>query len=288
MRKLLTIVFSLAVITFCGCGSKTTDVKASTEAGQPADDAAIPTYFRGAHMSVADAEAKLTAAGFEVVATHKSTTDAKTIVFTCPTLKKEAMKPNRTFVAAMRVYVDDKEKTLSIQNPVYFGKAYMGGDFSYKTFKAVQDKLLKAFTGLKPSEENVEFDDLADYRYTMMNPRYNEPVTLTEGSYDDIMSRLKKKKTVFKIELGNNTALIGYKVGGSTKRFTKKTGRKNAILLPYPIAITEGKAVMLHGEYYIALHYPDLGMITFGTIALIPGAINDDLKKAFKKAKKKK
>ncbi|PHS55894.1 MAG: hypothetical protein COB17_10825 [Sulfurimonas sp.] len=287
MKKLLTVVFSIAVLTFCGCAGKS-EVKAATEVGQPADDAAIPTYFRGAYMSVEDAESKLSAAGFEVVATYKSTSDAKTIVFTCPTLKKEAAKPKRTFMAALRVFIDEKTKILSVQNPVYFGKAYMGKDFSYKIFSAVQAKLLATFTNLKPSEENLEYDDLADYRYTIMNPRYNEPVTLTEGTYDDIMSRLKKKKTVFKIELGNNSALIAYKLGGSTKRFTKKTGLQNAILLPYPIAITEGKATMLHGEYYIALHYPDLGMITFGTIALIPGAINDDLKKAFKKTKKKK
>lgn len=286
MRKLLTVVFSVAVLTFCGCAGKTADAKASTS-DEPTGE--VSTFLRGAYVSVEDTQTKLKDAGFEVVATYKSDADGKTIVFTCPTLKKEAAKPGRSFVAAMRVFVDDKEKQISFTNPVYFGKAYMQDEYIHAKFSAVKGKIETAFPGLKPSvDEKMDFDDLSEYRYTMMNPRFDEQPVLAEGTHDELMKRLKKKKTIFKIELSPTSTLVGYKLGGSTKRFTKKTGRQNGAILPYCIAVSEGKATMLHGEYYIALNYPNLGMITFGTIALIPGAINSDLEKAFKKAKKKK
>ena len=165
----------------------------------------------------------------------------------------------------------------------------MQDQYDHKKFSAVKAKIEKAFPGLKPSvDEKMDFEDLADYRYTMMNPRFDEQQTLAEGTHDELMKRLKKKKTIFKIELSPTSTLVGYKLGGSTKRFIKKTGRQNAALLPYCIAVSEGKATMLNGEYYIALNYPNLGMVTFATIASVPGAINSDLKKAFKKIKKKK
>jgi hypothetical protein len=49
------------------------------------------------------------------------------------------------------------------------------------------------------------------------------------------------------------------------------------------ISIDSGKAQMLKAEYYIALTYPQLGMVEFATIASVPGDVIKDLKKPFKK-----
>jgi hypothetical protein len=40
-------------------------------------------------------------------------------------LKKEASRPTRAHAAVLRLFVDEKAKTISITNPIYFGKAFM-------------------------------------------------------------------------------------------------------------------------------------------------------------------
>ena len=285
MKKLLTLVFSMVVLTFCGCAGKSADAQANTS--EPTGD--VSTYLQGAHMPVEDVQAKLTSAGFEVVSTFKSIKDGKTVVFTCPTLKKEAAKPGRASVAIMRVFVDSKEKTISITNPVYFGKAYMQKDYNHATFSAVKSKIEAVFPGLKASEDKMEFGDLAGFHFTMGMPYYEDAKVLGEGSNDDLMDKLKKykkgKSFIFELVIDADTTLVGYKIGRGTERFAKKIGRQNAGLLPWTIVVDSGKATMLQAEYYIALTYPQLGMMQFAGIASIPGDVIKDLKKPFKNKK---
>ena len=100
MKKLLVLLFSAAVLSFSGCADKGTQASAGTVA-EPIGE--ISTYLQGTHISVADAEAKLSAGGFEVLATYESVKNAHTIIFTCPSLKEEAAKPNRANIAVMKL-----------------------------------------------------------------------------------------------------------------------------------------------------------------------------------------
>ena len=282
MKKLLTLLFSVTALTFCGCAGKGANATAST--GEPSGN--VSTYLQGAHMSVSDAEAKLTAAGFEVVTTFKSIKKGKTIIFTCPTLKKEAAKPNRANIAVMRLFVDDQEKSISITNPVYFGKAFMQKDYNHASFEKVKSKIEGAFSGLKGSEDKMEFDDLAGFHFTIGMPYYEDTEVIGKGSNDELLAKLKNykkgKSFSFELKINDDTTLVGYGVGRGTQRFAKKIGRANAGLLPWPIVVSGGKATMLQAEYYIALTYPQLGMGQFAGIASVPGDIIKDLKKPFK------
>jgi len=273
MRKLLILVFSV-VLSF-----------ATLNAGNE-PDGDVSAYLQGAYVSVADSEAKLTAAGFEIVSTFKSVKKGKTIVFTCPTLKKEAAKPNRANVAVMRLFVDDKEQTISLANPVYFGKAYMQDDYNHAKFSAVKAKLIGAFPGLRGSEDKMEFDDLAGFHFTLGMPYYEDTKVLGEGSNSELLEKArsykKGKLIAFELKIDSDTTLIGYEIGRGTQRFVKKIGRSNAGLLPWPIVVSGGKATMLQAEYYIAMNYPLLGMMQFATIASVPGDVIKDLKKPFK------
>jgi hypothetical protein len=282
MRKLLNFLAAFAVVTFVGCGSKSPNLEA--KADEPKGD--VNTYFKGAHMSVEDAKAKLSDGGFEVVTTFESVKDGTTIVFTCPTLKKEAAKPNRANIAVMKLFVDDEAKTISITNPVYFGRAYMQGDYDHATFTRVSDKIAKAFPNLTPSEDKMKFKDLAGYHFTLGMPYYEDVEVLGEGTNAELLAKLKEyqkgKAIAYELKITDDTTLVGYDIGRGTKRFVSKVGRQNAGLLPWPIVVSGGKATMLKAEYYIAMNYPLLGMGQFAGIASIPGDVIKDLHKPFK------
>jgi len=283
MSKLLTLAFSISFLTFIGFTGITAEAKASND--EPKGD--VSAYFQGAYISVSDAESKLTAAGFEVISMYSSVKKGKTIIFTSPALKKEAAKkPIRANIAVLRLFVDDKEKTISLANPVYFGKAYMQDDYNHATFSAIKAKLEKAFPGLKNSKDKMEFEDLGDFRFTMMHPRYHEVEVVGEGSNAELLKKArnykKGKLVAFELKITDDTTLFGYGIGRGTQRFVKKIGRANAGLLPWPLVISGGKATVLKAEYYIAMNYPLLGMGKFATIALVPGNVIKDLKKPFK------
>lgn len=282
MKKLLALLFSAAVLSFSGCADKATQAEAGA-IPEPTGD--MSTYLQGAHMSVADAQAKLAAGGFEVVTTYESVKDGHTIIFTCPSLKKQAALPNRANIAVLKLFVDDEAKTISLTNPVYFGKAYMQQDYNHAVFSAVTAKLEKVFPGLTPSADKMEFGKLASYHFTLGMPYYEDVEILGEGTNEELIGKLKAfkkgKDLAYEVKISDDTTLVGYGLGTGTKRFVTKIGRQNAGLLPWPIVVSGGKATMLKAEYYIALNYPLLGMMQFAGIASIPGDAIKDLKKPF-------
>lgn len=284
MKKLLTLVFSVAVLSFYGCADKGTQVQAAGGVAEPTGD--VSTYLRGAYVSVSDAEAKLKAGGFEILSTFESVKDGKTIVFTCPTLKAEGAKPNRANVAVMRLFVDEQEKAIAVTNPVYFGKAYMQKEYNHAVFSKVKAKIESAFPSLKDSEDKMSFSNLAGFHFMIGMPYYEDVEVLGEGTTAELIAKAKNYKkgadVAFELKLSDNTTLLGYALGGGTKRFVSKIGRQNAGLMPYPVVISGGKATMLKAEYYIALSYPLLTMMEFGGIASVPGDIIKDLNKPFK------
>ncbi|MCK9472241.1 hypothetical protein [Sulfurimonas sp.] len=287
MKKPFKILTVLALaLTFFGCSSTSVESQAQAQTGISEPRGDVSAYLKGAHMSVDDAQKKLSEAGFEVLSTFESVNSGTTILYTCPRLKAEAAKPNRANIAVMRIFVDDEAKSISIANPVYFGKAYMQNDYNHETFTAIKDKIEEVFTGLTPSEDKMAFKNLAGFHFTIGMPYYEDVEVLGEGTNEELLAKLREykkgKEIAFELKISDDTTLVGYELGRGTKRFVKKTGRENAGLLPWPIVVSGGKATMLKAEYYIALNYPLLGMLQFGGIASVPGDVIKDLNKPFK------
>ena len=105
----------------------------------------------------------------------------------------------------------------------------------------------------------------------------------TEDAVAKAHSYKKGKAIIFEIKLSETSTLMGYDLGKRTKKFVKKIGRANGAILPYCVAIENGQAKALNAKYYIAISYPLLDMRGFMGIATVPGAIEKDLEKAFKK-----
>jgi len=282
MRKILTSILFATLVIFSGCASKFTSTNGNnTLSGQD-----ISAYLIGEYIDVKNASAKLTDAGYEVIATYSPVKKGTTIVFTNQALKTQASKPGRSNMAVLRLFVDDKEKMISITNPVYFGKAFMQDDYNHKVFNKELKTINKAFVGLKTSVDKLKFDDLADFHFMMGMPYYNEPDKLAKGTAQELLKKAsdykKGKLKIFEIKLSDNSYLLGYELGKRTKKFVKKVGRANASILPWCITIENGTATALNAKYYIAISYPLFTMSQFMGIATVPDAIKKDLAKAFK------
>jgi hypothetical protein len=245
----------------------------------------VSAYLQGTYIDVESAKAKLTDAGFEVIASYAPVKKGTTLVFTNDALKAEGAKPKRAHVAVLRMFIDEQEKSISLTNPVYFGKAFMQDDYNHDVFNTQLDAIKGAFSGLKGSQDQLEFDDLAEYHFMMGMPYYEDSDELGSGTNAELLSKAKGYKNgkllIFELKLSDKSTLLGYELGGKTKKFVKKIGRANAAVLPYCISIEDGVASALGAKYYLAVSYPLLSMGEFMTISTVPGAIAKDLAKPF-------
>ena len=243
----------------------------------------ISAYLRGKFMTVDAAKEKLQASGFEVIATTpvNKQADLISIVFTDKALVAMASKENRGFMASLRLLVDTKAKNISITNPLYLAKGFLQNDFDETSANKVLDKLLTHFTDLSNSKDTLKFQLLPKYQFMKGMPYFQDMVEVASGK--NLLEKIKNNdKVVFTQTLDNGATLIGIKLSKRTRKFTKKIGRENAAMLPYPILIENGKAKILDPKYYISLMYPMLSMSQFMTIATVPDAMIKDCEKVFK------
>ncbi len=243
----------------------------------------ISAYLRGKEMSVDAVKEKLKEVGFEiiVIAPVNKKEDLISIVFSNKALVSMASKANRGFMASLRVLVDIKDKTISITNPLYIAKGFLQDDFDEKTAKKILAQLIIGFPNLTNSKDTLKYQLLPKYQFMNGMPHYQDMVEVASGS--NLLEKIKNnKKVVFSQTLENGSTLIGIKLSKRTRKFTKKIGRNNAAMLPYPILIEDGKARILDPKYYISVMYPKLTMSEFMTIATVPDAMKKDCEKVFR------
>ncbi len=244
----------------------------------------ISAYLRGKFMDVSAVEEKLKTAGFKHLSSApvNKKGDLISVVFTNDALVSMASKSNKGFMATLRVLVDTKEKTISITNPLYLAKAFMQKEFDEQSAKKILDTLIIHFPGLKNSKDALKFQLLPQYQFMNGMPKYDNMIEVATGN--DLLERVKgNKRLVFTQKLENGSTLIGIELRKRTRKFTKRIGRNNAAMLPYPILIENGKARILDPKYYISLMYPMLKMSEFMTIATVPDAMVKDCEKMFQK-----
>ena len=243
----------------------------------------VSAYLRAAFMPVEKAKEKLKSAGFEVISTApiNKAKDLISIVFTNDILKSMASKDNRGFIASMRLLVDMKEKRISITNPIYMAKGFLQNDFDEKNANKILIKLVQEFQDLTNSKDSLKFQLLAKYQFMNGMPKYENMIEVASGT--KLLDKIKNnKKILFTQTLENGATLIGIRLAKRTRKFTKKIGRNNAAMLPYPILIENGKAKILDPKFYISFMYPKLTMSEFMTIATVPDAIIKDCEKVFR------
>ena len=244
----------------------------------------VSAYLRGEYMEVKEVEEKLKTAGFTVLtaAPLNKKGDLTSVVFTDSSLITLASKPNRGFMATLRVLVDSKEKSISITNPLYMTKGFLQDEYDEALANKILIKLLEKFPKLQNSKDALKFQLLPKYQFMNGMPHYEDMITVASG--DNLLERIKgNKNIVFTQTLENGATLVGIKLGKRTRKFPKRIGRNNAAMLPYPILIEDGKAKILDPKYYISFMYPLLKMSEFMTIATVPDAMVKDSERVFQK-----
>lgn len=277
MKKFYSLLMSALVIGFCGCAGTAPEAEAGVKV-----EKVVAAYKVGAYSDVDSVKSKLSANGFEVVGT-KATDAGTTVLFTNAQMKAMANKPSRGLAAVGRILVDDANKQISIANPIYFGKAFMQGEYNHATAASELAALEKAFGPLKDSADKWEFAGLAGYHFMVGMPYYEEMMVVGEGSTADLVAKAQKAKgTTAVVKLSDDRYVAFVDMDRRTNGFVKKIGAQNGQLLPWAVLIEGGQAKALSAKYFIAISYPSLTMNEFMTIATVPGAIENDLKKIFK------
>ncbi len=277
MKKFYSLLMSAFVIGFCGCAGTTPEAEAGVKVEKE-----VATYKIASYVDLDSAKSKLSGAGFEVVGTYK-TDSGTTVLFTNAQMKAMANKPSRGLAAVGRLLVDDERKQISIANPVYFGKAFMQKEYSHATASSELASLQKAFGALKDSTDKWEFDGLAGYHFMVGMPYYEDMSVVGEGSTADLVAKARKAKgTTAVVKISDDRYVAFVEMDRRTNGFVKKIGTQNGQILPWAVLIEGGQAKALSAKYFIAISYPALTMTEFMTIATVPGAIENDLKKIFK------
>lgn len=277
MKKISALIIAAFAIAFSGCSTSS-----PTISGGVAVEKEVSAYKYAPYATVDETKSKLSSAGFEVVGTYK--TDAGTsVLFTNTQMKADANKVNRGLAAVGRLLVDDERKQISIANPIYFNAAFLQKEYNHASSSAEYKALEKAFGPLKDSADKWEFSGLAGYRFMIGMPYYEDMSIVGEGTTADLVAKAQKAKgTTAVVKLGDDRYVAFVDLDRRTNGFVKKIGTQNGQLLPWAVLIEEGKAKALSAKYYIAISYPLLTMTEFMTIATVPGAIENDLKKIFK------
>jgi len=272
--------FFLVGLTGCAVKSIEQEQKIQEPTGQK-----ISAYYYAPYMDVRTVEQDLESAGFEIVATYRTTATNETVIITNDELKAAANKPGRGFAAILRVLVDNEHNRTAVTNPVYFGKAFLQEDYDHALGLKLTEQLKSALGVLTPSVDTFPYDDIAHFQFMIGMPTYQDRYVLGENDNAVLLEKLDQyddgNNTVFTLNFGNGRTLVGFSLDERAKSFVDKIGTQNAELLPYTILIEDNKATALKAEYYIAISYPLLSMGEFMNIASTPGAIERSLKRPF-------
>jgi len=230
----------------------------------------ISTYLVANSTSLSDIQSKLKANGFEVLATTNNV-----ITITNPELQA-----TNTYLATLQVYVSSSG--VRVQNPTYFGAAYLQSNYKKGQFKGTIDALTKALGSMSSSIEKLDSSDLEDYHFMMGMPYFKDAINVATGA--NFSKKVAGSANVaYTLTLPNGALLVGHKLSGATRSFLNTLGQQgNSQILPYESLIYSDKVLMMNPKYYLALSLPQLSIGEFMKISDIPGKIEDDIKKVYK------
>jgi len=239
----------------------------------------MTAYYVADYQTVDKVKKKLETNGFVLLAVNEIFPHKTVLTFTNSELQK-----TNSFLSALHLLVNDNNE-IRVQNPSYFGAAFLQDKYKYGQFKETLLNLQSVLGDMYEVEDKFEFDELADYNFMLGMPDKNDMITVAKGK--DLVSRLKEKNATqyiaYSLQLPNGTTLVGHKLQHNTYEYIKTIKEEhNVQLFPYEIMIRENKAVMLHPKYYLALSLPLLSMTDFMKIASAPAQIVKDIEKAYK------
>jgi hypothetical protein len=242
-----------------------------------------------------EVKAALEQKGFQVAGENAPYKGVQVIVVTNDALKAAAAKSTHgAYGAIMRIALVDtgKELQVSAMNPRYFAAAYRLKDGLDDVAAGLEQAIGK--TAEFGAKEGLAPAKLRKYHYMVMMPYFDDAVELAKyPSHDEALAaveaNLAAKKggssKVYRVDLpGKKESVFGVAIAegeGADAAIMKVIDiaeLKHAAHLPYELVVSDGRVLMLHGKFRIALDFPDLTMGTFMKISGAPSAIEEKLK----------
>lgn len=235
--------------------------------------------------AVADANAKLTAAGFEIAGTYTPYPTATILVITNDALKAAAAQTEfGAYGVAQRVSVTENmgEIQVAYTNPTYMASAYRMASDLADVRAALKGAL--GDQGEYGPEKGLTDKELRNYHYAFLMEYFDDPSKLaTYDNYADAVAGVEaaiakngagvtkvaridvpgKEETYFAVgmsgDLNNNDekfrsdAFIMSEIDFKDLRSTAH--------LPYEIIVSGNKVYSLYARFRIAINFPDLSMM---------------------------
>ncbi len=235
----------------------------------------ISTYYLAKFQPIGKLKTNLKERGFTILASSSPLLGMTTI-----TITNQELKSTNSFVSTINLLINGT-KEIRVQNPSYFGIAYLQNKFIYGQFKKTKESLILALGELLCSEDKFEFDELSSYHFMIGMPYFEEMIEVGYGvNIQHILNA--NRHILYKLELPNGSILVGHKLQKDTNLFLHKLNKSdNTLILPYKSMIIKNKALILDPKYYLALSLPLLTMKDFMKIAKTPKKIIQDIKKAY-------
>jgi len=239
----------------------------------------LSTYYAAKYQSMDDLKSKLEANGFKVLAVTPIL-KGKTVL----TITNDELLKTNTWLATLHVLVNEGDE-IRVQNPSYFGAAYLQDKYKYGQFVETLKALQSVLGDMYEVNDKFKLADLGNYQFMFGMPYLNDTITVAEG--DDLLAKVTGenagKNVAYTLKLPNGDVIVGHKLRNSTNKFLQKIeAEHDANILPYESIIKGKKAIMLDPKYYLALSLPLLSMSDFMKIASAPGEIEKDVKSAYK------
>lgn len=238
--------------------------------------------------AAADVERKLADAGFRALGryTPKGLPQHAILVVGDAGLQEAVVAIGGNAIVAAPLRVDVRaDGTVRYENPEYWARAYLRGDYpkAEAAVTAASRKLAGALGGGKPAGGDVPAGELAGYRYMLGMERFGDRSELAEhASFDEAVATVRANLAkgvgdtakVYEIVVpGKKLAVFGVAFNGAEYGegwWVNKIGADNAAALPWELWIVDRKVHGLYGRYRTALGWPELGMGQFMTIVRHP------------------
>lgn len=238
----------------------------------------LTAYYTSNPQTVENLRSKLEMNGFEILATDEIFENTIVISFT-----NEALQNTNSFLSVLHMSVSNGIE-IRVQNPSYFGAAFLQDKFKYGQFAETLKALESTLGEMYEVEDKLASSDLSNYHFMLGMPHFHDTIVVAKGS--DILERVQETNTTkhisYVLKLPNGATLVGHKLDPKTYDYLKKIkAQNNAQIFPYEVMIKDETAVMLSAKYYLALSLPLLSMTDFLKIASAPHEIEKDIKTVY-------
>ncbi len=266
----------------------------------------LATYDGPINEAVGTVTTLLSEKGYEIIGQYQpgDNPELYVLVFTNDEIKAfcQKSKDRGILAAAMKVgfQLDEGKVTVSIVNPEYLFYAYFQEKMNEPSFNEEALKIslkVKSFMGEDSLQEpfggDLKVEKLVKYRYMAGMPNFSKAVSLAEfGSFDEGLAAIRNglsrggsTQKVYEIVSANKEiAVFGIGLKDEEKgeaHFLPIIGESHVAAMPYELIDQGDEAIMLHGRFRFALHWPELTMKTFTKIMSSPGDVEDAMKSLF-------